>query len=54
MLVVTGYADLATGIDDLRDSAPQLTMVLQKPARFAEVERELRRLLTVRPGAKGN
>ena len=54
VLVVTGYADLASGIDDLRDSAPQLTTVLQKPPRFGEVERELQRLLTVGPGARGN
>ena len=54
VLVVTGDADLATGIDDLRDSAPQLTTVLQKPAPLVEVERELQRLLTVAPGARGN
>ena len=45
VLVVTGYADLATGIDDLRAAAPQITMVLQKPAPLTEVEREVARLL---------
>ena len=54
VLVVTGYADLASGIDDLRESAPQLTTVLQKPTAFAEVEREVHRLLAVAPGAREN
>ena len=53
VLVVTGYADLATGIDDLRDRAPQITTVLQKPMRVEEVEREVHRMLAA-PGAKAN
>ena len=45
VLVMTGYADLSLGIEQLQADAPERTAILEKPADLSRIEREMKRLL---------